>query len=129
MEITPRDQALGDLKTLDPAHFTGKAGGHELLPARKPALPTTAMVVRFEPGARNYWHEHEGGQLLYVVEGAGWVQARGFGARRIQVGDAVRIEPNEEHWHGAGRSGPLAHVVVNVGETRWLEESPAPSEG
>ena len=126
MEITPKDQTLRDLKPLDPAHFTGRAGSHELLPTRKPALPTTAVVVRFEPGVRNYWHAHEGGQLIYVVEGQGWVQARGASAQRIRVGDAVRTEPNEEHWHGAGPGGPLAHLVINVGETRWLEESPAP---
>lgn len=128
MEITPRDQTIRDLKPMEAAHFTGKAGGHELLPARKPPLPTSALVVRFQPGARNYWHTHEGGQLLYVVEGAGWVQSRGAPARRIQIGDAVRIEANEEHWHGAGRREPLTHVVVNVGETRWLEEAPAPGD-
>jgi len=128
MTIVRGAQALRDLKPMEAAHFTGKAGARELLPARKPALPTSALVVRFEPGARNYWHSHEGGQLLYVIEGAGWVQARGSGAQRIRVGDAVATEPNEEHWHGAGRSGPLAHIVVNVGETRWLEESPAPDE-
>jgi quercetin dioxygenase-like cupin family protein len=126
MEITPTDQTLRGLKPLDPTHFTGRAGSRELLPARKPALPTSAVVVRFEPGVRNYWHSHEGGQLLYVIEGQGWVQARGAGAQRIRVGDAVRTEPNEEHWHGAGPSSPLAHIVINVGETRWLEESPAP---
>ncbi len=43
-------------------------------------------------------------------------------------GDTVATEPNEKHWHGACRSGPFAHVVVNIGETRWLEESPAPPE-
>src|SRR6267378_2180367 len=128
MEITRGDQALRDLKPLDPAHFTGRAASRELLPGRKPALPTTAAVVRFEPGARNYWHAHEGGQLLYVVEGTGWVQARGAAAQRIGVGDAVSVGPNEEHWHGARRSGSLAHIVVNVGETRWLEESPAPGD-
>ena len=125
MKITQRAQALNDLKPVDTAHFTGDAGLRELLPARKPALPTSAAVVRFEPGARNHWHAHEGGQLLYVIEGEGWVQARGADPQRIQVGDAVTIDPNEEHWHGAGRSGRLAHLVVNVGETRWLEASPA----
>ncbi len=128
MEITTKDQALGDLKPMDPAHFTGKTASRELLPVRKPALPTTAVVVRFDPGARNCWHAHEGGQLLYVIDGAGWVQARGGAPQRIRVGDAVRVEPNEEHWHGAGRSGPLAHIVVNSGETRWLEESPEPAD-
>jgi quercetin dioxygenase-like cupin family protein len=128
MKITPRAQALSDLKPMDAANFTGKAGSRDLLPLRKPALPTFAAVVRFETGVRNYWHSHEGGQLLYVIEGEGWVQLRGGGAQRIRLGDAVATEPNEEHWHGAGRSGPLAHIVINVGETRWLEQSPPPGE-
>jgi quercetin dioxygenase-like cupin family protein len=128
MEITPKDLALRDLKPLDPAHFTGAAGARDLLPPPRPALPTSATVVRFEPGVRNHWHSHEGGQLIYVIEGEGWVQARGTAAQQIRVGDAVATGPREEHWHGAGRSGPMAHLVVNVGETRWLEESPAPAE-
>jgi quercetin dioxygenase-like cupin family protein len=128
MKITPRAQALSELKPMDAAHFTGKAGSRDLLPLRKPPLPTFAAVVRFETGVRNYWHSHEGGQFLYVIEGEGWVQVRGAEAQRIRLGDAAAAEPNEEHWHGAGRKGPLAHIVVNVGETRWLEESPAPRE-
>ena len=119
---------LGDLKPLDSSHFAGRAAARDLLAAQKPALPTMAIVVRFEPGARNYWHAHEGGQVLYVIEGAGWVQVRGGAPERIQVGDAVRAEPGEAHWHGAGRSGPLAHIAINVGEARWFEESPAPGD-
>src|SRR5438445_13588298 len=126
MKITQRAQALNDLKPVDTAHFTGDAGLRELLPARKPALPTSAAVVRFDPGVRNHWHSHEGGQLLYVIEGEGWVQARGAAAQQIRVGDAVATGPREEHWHGAGSTGALAHIVVNVGETRCLEASAAP---
>jgi quercetin dioxygenase-like cupin family protein len=126
MKITPRAQALRDLTPLDAAHFTGKAGSHPLLPASTPLPPTSAAVVRFELGVRNRWHAHAGGQLLVVIEGEGWVQARGSAAQRIQVGDTVVTDPNEEHWHGAGRSGPCAHVVVNIGEARWLEASPPP---
>jgi len=127
MKITPRAQALRDLTPMEAAHFTGTAQSRPLLPA-SPALSTWAAVVRFETGARNYWHAHAGGQLLHVIEGVGWVQARGADAQRIGLGDSVAVEPNEEHWHGAGRSGPFAHVVVNIGETRWLEASPAPPE-
>ena len=58
MEITPKDRALADLKPLDPAHFTGRAAARDLLAAQKMALSTSAMVVRFEPGARNYWKSH-----------------------------------------------------------------------
>jgi len=123
MKITRRADALRDLDPLDASHFTGKAGSHPLLPAAAPMPPTSAAVVRFEAGVRNHWHAHAGGQLMVVIEGEGLVQARGAEPQRIEVGDAVVTGPNEEHWHGAGRDGPFAHVVVNIGETRWLEAS------
>src|ERR1700682_2320636 len=126
MEITPKALPPRDLKPLDPAHSTGAAGARCLLPPPRPALPTSATVVRFEPGVRNHWHSPEGGQLLYVIEGEGWVQARGDAAQQIRVGDAVATGPREEHRRGAGRRGPMAHLAVNAGETRWLEASPAP---
>lgn len=128
MTIIPRAQALHDLTPVDAAHFTGNAGLRTLLPASGPLPPTSAAVVRFEAGVRNHWHAHAGGQLLVVIEGEGWVQARRTDAQRIQVGDTVVTEPNEEHWHGAGRTGPFAHIVVNIGETHWLEESPPPPD-
>ena|SRR5258708_18233896 len=128
MTIIPRAQAQRDLTPVDAAHFTGSAGLRTLLPASGPLPPTSAAVVWFEAGVRNHWHSHAGGQLLVVIEGEGWVQARRAGAQRIQVGDTVVTEPNEEHWHGAGRTGPFAHIVVNIGETHWLEVSPPPPD-
>jgi quercetin dioxygenase-like cupin family protein len=127
MNIIPRAQALHDLKPLEAAHFTGKADSCPLVQPSRP-LSTTAAVVRFESGVRNHWHSHGGGQLLHVIDGVGWVQARGANPQRIGVGDIVLTEPNEEHWHGAGRSGPFAHLAVNIGEPRWLEESPPPPD-
>jgi len=127
MKVTPRAQALRDLKPLEAAHFTGTAESRPLLGPSTP-LSTTAAVVRFDTGVRNHWHSHSGGQLLHVIEGTGWVQARGADPQRIGVGDSVATEPNEEHWHGAGRSGPFAHIAVNLGEPRWLEASPPPPD-
>ena len=124
MTITPGPQALRDFTPADVAHFTGSAGLRTLLPASGPLPPTSVAVVRFEAGVRNHWHSHAGGQLIFVIEGEGWVQARRADAHRIGVGDSIVTEPNEEHWHGAGGSGPFAHLVVNIGETRWLEPSP-----
>jgi quercetin dioxygenase-like cupin family protein len=79
--------------------------------------------VRFEPGSRNHWHRHAGGQVLHVVEGEGYVQARGERARRIGAGDTVSTPPGQEHWHGAGPGSPMAHLAVTIGETTWLEPS------
>ena len=128
MKITRRAEALRDLSPLDASHFTGKAGSHPLLPAAAPLPPTSAAVVRFEAGVRNNWHAHAGGQLMVVIEGHGWVQARRAEPQRIEVGDTVVTGPVEEHWHGAGGGGPFAHVAVNIGETRWLEASPPPPD-
>jgi quercetin dioxygenase-like cupin family protein len=128
MRITPRAQALRDLTPVDAAHFTGTAGLHTLLPAAGPLPPTSVALVRFEPGVRNHWHSHAGGQVIFVIEGEGWVQPRRGDAQRIRVGDTIVTEPNEEHWHGAGGSRAFAHLVVNIGDTRWLEESPPPPD-
>jgi len=128
MKITPRSLALTDLKPMEAAHFTGRAGSRELIKASKETLSAFAAVVRFETGVGNYWHAHGCGQLLHVIDGEGWVQARGARAQQIRQGDTVAAEPNEEHWHGAGRRGPMAHIAVGIGETRWLEESLAPPD-
>ena len=128
MKITPRADALKDLQPMDVAHFTGLARSKPLMDASKGPLPASVAVVRFEPGVRNSWHSHAGGQLIHVIDGEGWVQSQGQEARRIASGDTVATEPNEIHWHGAGRLGPMAHVVVNFGDTTWLTESPPPPD-
>jgi quercetin dioxygenase-like cupin family protein len=127
MKITPRSEALKTQKPVDPAHFTGKAGLRDLIQASQQA-PMFGAVVRFEAGARNHWHSHPGGQLLHVIEGEGWVQARGQAPQRIGLEDTVTSDPGEEHWHGAGSHGPMAHIAVATGETRWLEESAPPPD-
>jgi quercetin dioxygenase-like cupin family protein len=129
MKVTPRSEALTGLKPMEDGQFTGKATGRDLLRAsRDERSAAFVVVVRFEPGVRNNWHAHAGGQVLHVIDGEGWVQARGGGPQRIRVGDTVTTHPNEEHWHGAGRNGPMAHLAIGIGDTRWLEESPAPPD-
>ena len=101
---------MNDLKPVDAAHFTGEAGLRELLPARRPALPTSAAVVRFEPDVRNHWHAHEGGQLLYVIEGEGWVSGDDGEAVAISRGQAAYWAKGEVH--GAGTETGLTAVVL-----------------
>jgi quercetin dioxygenase-like cupin family protein len=86
-----------------------------------------AMVV-YEPGARSHWHSHSGGQLLYIVEGEGWVQARGEEPLSVSSGDAISIAPGEVHWHGARAQKTLAHVTVTTGKPTWFEESSPPTD-
>jgi quercetin dioxygenase-like cupin family protein len=128
MKITPRADAVRDLQPMDVSHFTGLARSRSLLNATDKPTSASVAIVGFEPGVRNFWHSHQGGQLIHVIEGEGWVQARGQEPRPIRPGDTVFTEPNEVHWHGAGRLGPMAHLVVNLGETTGLTESPPPPE-
>lgn len=90
------------------------------------ALPSAGQVivflVEFEPRARTNWHRHSAPQLLLVKEGRGLVQKWGEPVREIAAGDAVTIEPNEKHWHGAGPGTRMAHFAVNLNlTTEWLE--------
>ena len=128
MKIVPRSEAVRPVKPMDAAHFTGPAGSRDLIQASPSTAATSAVVVRFEPGSRNHWHSHSGGQLLHVIEGEGWVQVRGQDPVRLRAEDTVIAEPGEEHWHGAGPRGPMAHIAVVFGDTRWLEPSAEPPE-
>lgn len=88
--------------------------------------PVGCAHVRFAPGARTAWHTHPGGQLLYVTDGVGLVARRGSAPVQIRPGDVVRIEPGEEHWHGAAPDHFMAHVAIQPVDDEgqpvtWLE--------
>ncbi len=81
--------------------------------------------VTFEPGCRNIWHKHTGGQILITVGGEGYYQERGKTARKLVEGDVVEIAPNVEHWHGASPESWFSHLAIacnpQTNENIWLE--------
>ena len=82
--------------------------------------------VRFTPCARTAQHTHPHGQILYVTEGSGYVGRRDVKREVIRAGDAVYIEPGEEHWHGASEDRLMSHVAIqesdeNGDPVTWLE--------
>lgn len=82
-------------------------------------------MVTFPPGMRTFWHRHTKGQTLHVFEGEGWVQlGRANRPQRVRLGDLVRIDPDQEHWHGATATTSLRHLAVTAGTTRWQTECP-----
>ncbi len=106
-------------------HFSGDAWVDVLVEGEEPSRIRVAMV-RFAPGARNYWHAHAAGQTLYVTEGSGVVQRRGGEALEMRRGDVVRSDPGEWHWHGATPNDEMTHLAVWEGtgegmETDWGE--------
>jgi quercetin dioxygenase-like cupin family protein len=124
MNIITREEALqGD--PVDPSlasHFNGPSTSRRIHGSSEPHR-VWVTVVRFEAGVRNHWHSHAGGQVLHVLEGEGYVQARGEPPRRIGMEDTVSITPGEEHWHGAGPDSPMAHMAISIGDITWLEPS------
>jgi 4-carboxymuconolactone decarboxylase len=105
----------------DGSHFVGRARVKRL-PLVEGSQPVVAYLVDFEPGGRTNWHTHTAPQLLLVIEGRGFVQRWGEPVRKIAAGDAVTIEPNEKHWHGAAPDAGMSHFAVNLNlTTSWLE--------
>lgn len=112
----------GDLAS--PDYFTGKAWVKMLVP-NDPVLNTAVGNVVFEPGARNNWHTHPGGQILIVTHGTGYYQEIGKPIQLLQVGDVVNIHPEVKHWHGASPDSEFTHTAISTntdkGIVDWLE--------
>lgn len=105
----------------------GEAGGPHMfagdvtLKSLAQAQPGAGVaIVHFRNGARNHWHSHEGGQVLYVLNGAARVQAEGEDVVHLQPGDFVIAEPGEKHWHGAAEGADMAHISIASGASEWF---------
>lgn len=94
--VFPRGEKLPEMFA---KYFTGQAYLARL--THDQALNCPVSNVTFEPGCRNNWHSHTGGQLLVAVSGRGYYQAKGEPARELLPGDVVEIGPGVVHWHGA----------------------------
>lgn len=85
----------------------------------------TVGNVTFDPGCRNNWHSHPGGQILLITAGEGYYQERGKPIQLIKKGDIVEIKPNIEHWHGATPDSAMEHLAIgtrsSAGSVVWLE--------
>ncbi len=105
-------------------YFTGTAWVKTLLP-NDDTLTTVISNVVFEPGARNNWHKHPGGQVLICTGGTGYYQERGKTIQIFRPGDVIKILPNVEHWHGASPDSRFIHIAINVntekGIVQWLQ--------
>lgn len=105
-------------------YFTGKVW-LEMLSDRDGQFNCPIGNVTFEPGCRNNWHKHPGGQILLCISGEGYYSERGGAIRKLRPGDVVRIAPHVEHWHGATADSWFSHLSIetntNAGAAIWLE--------
>lgn len=79
----------------------------------------TMANVNFTPCARTYWHYHEGGQMLRVIAGSGWVCDKGGEPCILNVGDIAWCPPGTTHWHGADDGSYMVHLAVAHGKVEW----------
>lgn len=93
-------------------YFVGQAYLARL--TRNGALNCPISNVTFEPGCRNNWHSHTGGQILVAVGGRGYYQAAGEPARELLPGDVVEIAPDAVHWHGAAPDSWFSHLAIET---------------
>ncbi|WP_185289387.1 cupin domain-containing protein [Chryseobacterium lactis] len=106
-------------------YFSGGTAWVHLLKPNDNELNCQIGNVIFEPGCRNNWHSHGGGQILIVTSGSGFYQEKGKSAQALHPGDVVNILPNVIHWHGAAPDSGLAHIAINIntqnGVVEWLD--------
>nr|WP_314499126.1 cupin domain-containing protein [uncultured Chryseobacterium sp.] len=103
-------------------NFTGTAY-LKMLVTNDSENPVTVGNVTFEPGARNRWHKHPGGQILLVTDGVGYYQERGQAKKILRKGDVIKCPPNVEHWHGASADSHLSHLAIGNSDKKaviWL---------
>lgn len=112
---------IGDAMTGNP-NFIGTAYLYPLSEVKELNVPM--FNVTFEPGCRNSWHRHSGGQILIATAGIGYYQEKDKPARRLFPGDIVEIAPGVEHWHGAAPDSWFAHIAIECNpednEVTWL---------
>ena len=101
--------------------FTGGAVWRDALMSASDGV--TLGQVLFSPGARTHWHRHDGGQVLIMVAGEGFV-ADSDGAVSVRAGDIVWTPGGVRHWHGAAAGNFLIHTTISLGGVEWEEAVP-----
>ncbi|RZK40023.1 MAG: cupin domain-containing protein [Pedobacter sp.] len=118
------DFPVGEENTAYAQYFTGKSWNAPLTSNKDLNVPVNNIT--FEPGCRNNWHSHTGGQVLIAVGGIGYYQERGKAAVRMKPGDVAEIGQNVEHWHGAAPDSWFSHLAITgnpqTNKNTWLQQ-------
>jgi quercetin dioxygenase-like cupin family protein len=99
--------------------FTGTVWKDPILPRANDGVGIAN--IHFAPGARTYWHTHEGGQILIVVAGEG-VVGDADGTVRVSAGDVAWTPGGTPHWHGATGDRYMIHTAISLAGVDWHDE-------
>jgi quercetin dioxygenase-like cupin family protein len=121
MIVTAPLTAQSDLKTAAPqasgqmSNFTGGVASVD-------ASDVRGVRFKYEPGARSFWHVHDGPLVLLIEQGRGRFQIQGSPIREFGPGEPIVLPPNIPHWHGAAPNEGLTWVATTIGrKVTWME--------
>jgi quercetin dioxygenase-like cupin family protein len=98
--------------------FSGEVALEMLREAPSADEPDIA-VGHFDDGAVTNWHQHPGGQILYVLAGVARVGTAADGSVLLQPGTLVVAPAGERHWHGAAPGADARVLSLTWGATAW----------
>lgn len=99
---------------LPPAAVSGEVEGQRLA-ERASGENLKFHLVSFSPGGRSHWHIHPFEQGMIITDGTGIV-ADEISEHVVTQGDVIIVPAGEKHWHGAGQSSAMEHLIVDAGE-------------
>ena len=73
-----------------------------------------ASRLKYEAGARSFWHAHDGDLVLLVEQGRGRAQVKGQKIREFGPGEPIYLPANVPHWHGAAPKEGLTWIALSV---------------
>ena len=98
--------------TVVTANFTGTVRNLD-------ASDVRAVRFQYEPGARSYWHSHDGAQVLVLEQGRGRMQLQGQKMQEMAPGSPVFFPAGVPHWHGAAPDQGLTQISVSTGAAKF----------
>ena len=75
--------------------------------------------IRFDAGARTYWHTHSQHQVILAESGEGAYQMKGEPVKTFKPGEAVFLKANVAHWHGAAPKAAVVQTTMYGGTIEW----------
>ena len=96
-------------------NFTGAVKNME-------AKDLRSVRFQYEPGARSYWHVHDGIQVLMIEKGRGRYQMQGKPVQEMLPNQPVFFPPGVPHWHGAAPDEGLTWISTSIGGVKWMQE-------
>jgi quercetin dioxygenase-like cupin family protein len=104
----------------EPTNFTGGVRMQNLAKAGG-ATKLELLAVHFEAGAHTRPHTHPSEQVLFFVQGSGFVWLAGEERQAVPEGGIVVVPGGVVHMHGATDDEPICHVALRAadGPTDW----------